>query len=504
MTDFFSLVTPAVVDLFYLVLFWAPGTILASASGEKNKLMQPLMGFMISAALATLVFSLAGTAEILGTPVRHVVFILVGLAGLFLSRRALPSLLRFGLVPVLVLSTVAVASRNLLRLDGRPLASDQFLIGWIAHRLGEGLSPETIGTTDLVKRGFAYPILLGFGADDRLLISMTTVIWMLAIIAAGALLIAVTGSQITLRHVFVGTTVFALWATSSLFLALAFYQNGHALASVALTVLMIYAVRYTKEGAPDISFALGALTSGFVLGQARPEGFVLTLLVLIPLLKWVDGGPRARGLLGISVMGGYMGFLIWMITTSGFLFDMVWLPVALIPLLVVFALVARTDLFRWFLEVLPWLSAGILLIGSVRLLFLQDQDLGRWNTFFSNTFLGEGMWGTAPWFSLVGLTALLALRKGRTETLLGFGVLTGILFTIAVKLLDGGLTNFSAGLSNGWGDSINRGLFHVWGPIFVGTVIGLEKILRPGVTRFDRWLFILPWLRSTKQKTKLS
>lgn len=486
MTDFLSLVTPAVVDLFYLVLFWAPGTILASASGEKNKLMQPLMGFMISAALATLVFSLSGTAEIMGTPVRHVFFIVVGLAGLFLSRRALPSLLRFGLVPVLVLSTVAVTSRNLLRLDGRPLASDQFLIGWIAHRLGEGLAPEAIGTTDLVKRGFAYPILLGFGADDRLLISMTTVIWMLAIIGAGALLLAVTGSQITLRHVFVGTIVFALWATSSLFLALAFYQNGHALTSLALTVLTIYAVRYRKKRLSPELFAIAGLTSGFVLGQARPEGFILSLIVLIPILKYVNEEPMTRYLMGASAAGGYLGFLIWMVTTSGFLFDIVSAPVASLPLVVLFSMLTWPNFFRWFLELFPWLTLTILLLGTIRL-FSVNGNLVRLERFFANTFLGEGMWGTAPWVSLIGLIALAVLRRDRGENLLFFTAAAGVLFIISAKLLDGNLADLVGGLGPGWGDSINRGIFHLWGPIFAGTVIGLEKIVGPLFVRSNRY-----------------
>jgi len=455
----------AILDFGYLITLWFPGILLARAIGHRNTWLSLTLGFLFSTVLIILLFHLTAlfqATENWWLISKIVLLVFLGLtAWIGFRKRDLAAL--SPLVIALVIASVAVIARNVFRMDGRLRGWDHFLVGWISSLAQSGHDPSYFGGSEYIKRGFAVPLLLAQGREGQLLLSVTIVILVLALISTFLLATSI-GTQWNALGISLGIGLVILWFTTSLVWGMAFFLNGHALMALAVATLTAQIVskenRFTRTPLELITI----FVAGFTIASTRPEGVALALLLAFPLFarQSPETGRQATRRL-LAILGAPLGFVTWFMTTSFFSLSTLVTVIISVAVLGAVTLVFMTVYAKpsWH-HTLIVIAGAVLLVVALLQLVRIPPTLKTLTTFFSNSFLGTGLWGVLPWL-FVGVFILhVLIRTDKRVTSLV--ILTGfaVVFTIAVKIVDGlvvagGIT----GLSLGWFDSVNRSFFHL-------------------------------------------
>lgn len=471
----------AAYDGTYILLFWGPGLLAALLLGARRLSHAMPLGFLISAALMSVVYT---ATALIGIPeafwlVSKVVFTitLISLGGVALIRR--PSGVIENALVMSAITAVAVITRNVLRLDVRPQYSDQFVIGWISSLMNSGLDPAVLGSVDYIKRSFIFPMTLTAGRDGTITISVIPITAILMIMATYHLIRVLTEKTADKIRTLVFIGVMLLWATSSFFWAMFGYQNAHVLVALGVAVLLSSVFGFRERTQSPWLVPFGGFVAGFVIAQARIEAVALALLLMVPLLFFSHRhsiGASRRYL--VAFFGPPLGFFLWLVTTDAFVFDYV--PPAVVALIFVpfIALIILPRISRPLGRVLVPGVIGILIALTIWYLFLVDGAERRRTQFFVNTFLGDGMWGYGAWAFLVIVLITSLWKMSHRDALLLWVTAVAILFTIDVKIIDGLIeVGGIPGFGRGWTDSTNRAFFHLFAPITAVMVTGIIRAL---------------------------
>lgn len=455
----------AVLDFGFLISFWAPGILLAQTLGQKNTWLSLTVGFLLSTAVVVALFHVTAVFEatsswwMISKVVLLLLIITTGWVAVKTRNRAIVSPLAIALA----ISAIAVIARNLLRLDGRFRGPDQFLVGWVSSLAQSGHDPSHFGGSGYIARGLALPLLLAQGRQGQLLLSITIVLLFLALISTFQLATAI-GTQWDSFGISLGVALVILWLTTPIVWGMAFFLNGHVLMALAVGTLATQTVARSPSVARTPVELVTIFVAGFIIASSRPEGVVLALILAFPMFitPALETGRQAAGRLA-AVLGAPLGFVTWFVTTNFFTVS----PVVTF-IVSAFLIVAVATVFfairsqpSWFATVVTITGVGILAIALLQLLG-SPPSLNTLTTFAANSFLGAGFWGITPWL-FVGVVTLHALiRTDQRINSLVFLTAFAVVFTIAVKIVDGlVMIGGIPGLSLGWFDSVNRSFFHL-------------------------------------------
>ena len=471
----------AAYDGTYILLFWGPGLVAALLLGARRLSHAMPLGFLISAALMSVVYT---ATALIGIPeafwlVSRIVFAmaLLSLLAVALIRRA-SGLVENGLM-MAGITAFAVIARNVLRLDVRPQYSDQFVIGWISSLMNSGLDPTVLGSVDYIKRSFIFPMTLAAGRDGTIAISVISITAILMIMATYHLVRVLTEKTDNKIRTVVFIAVVLLWATSSFFWAMFGYQNAHVLVALCVAVLLSSLFGFRQRNQSPWLGPIGGFVAGFVIAQARIEAVALAFLLMVPLLffshrRTINASRRYL----VAFFGPPLGFFLWLITTDAFVFDYVPAPVVALIFVPFIALLVFPRISRPLGKILVPGVIGILIALTIWYLFLVDGAERRRTQFFVNTFLGDGMWGYGAWAFLVIILITSLWKMSHRDALLLWVTAVAILFTIDVKVIDGLIeVGGIPGFGRGWTDSTNRAFFHLFAPITAAMVTGIIRTL---------------------------
>ena len=455
----------AILDFGYLTALWFPGILLARAIGQKSTWASLTLGFLLSTVVVVVLFHLTalfGATDTWWLASKIILLMLLATTAWITSQRAD----RAALNPLGIASAITAAAviiRNLFHLDGRFRGPDQFMVGWISSLAQSGHDPSLLGGADYVKRGFAFPLLLAQGREGQLLLSITIVILILALIST-FLLASSIGTRWNLIGISLGIALVILWLTAPIVWGMAFYVNGHALMALAVAILATQIVNKSPGISRTPSELVAICAAAFTIASTRPEGVALALILSLPLFLRppLETHRQAAGRL-VAILAAPIGFVLWFITA-----DFLSLPPVLTGLVSAGVILAVSGVFSVLYLKPAWHHAFVFLAGGIVLAVAVSQLVGSppgtntLSVFVRNTFLGAGWWGVVPWL-FVGALILHALIKTDTRiTALVNLTAFAVMFTIAVKVVDG-LFTFGGipGLSLGWFDSVNRAFFHL-------------------------------------------
>ncbi len=455
----------AILDSAYLITLWFPGILLARALGLKHIWASLTVGFLFSTVTVVALFHLTALFDATNTwwMVSKVVLLilLVLTAAIVLAKRDSAAFVSLGIA--FAISAVAVVARNILRLDGNFRGPDQFLVGWISSLAQSGHDPSFFGGSNYVKRGFAVPLLLAQGREGQLLLSVTIVILVLVLIST-FLLASSIGTRWNSLGISLGVAFVIVWITMPIVWGMAFFLNGHALMALAVASLAAQVVGKDSSIQRTRLELLIIFAAGFTLASTRPEGVALALILSFPLFVRPVAETRKRTLWRLAAMlGAPIGFVTWFMTANFF---------SLSPLATLFVVVgvifAVTVVFFAVYARPTWhhvaaVSGGIaLVVVAVIQLLGSPPGLRTLTVFVSNSFLGAGQWGLAPWLFAGVMILHTIIKVDKRVTRLVELTAFAVIFTVAVKIVDGlVIIGGVPGLSLGWFDSVNRSFFHL-------------------------------------------
>ena len=487
------------LDVFYLLWLWVPGIVLTYRIGFRHPLDLLPIGFLLSTAVASLVYSVTYALGIsaLAVPTTRAILLVSGLI-------ALATLLR-SVIPIataaLWASAIAlfgVFLRNIFRLDGWMQQADHWLTGWITVVIQAGLGSDIYADDEVVKKGIAFPVIYGLGRQGLYLAAVPTVALILIVLATFRLVTTILTSDTARGRAWIFAGVMALWVSTSMFWGFSTYQHGHGLVALSVGV----ASRLLVGTLPDITesssrkglmkapttwmVAAGIFVATFVMAQSRIESFALAMLLALPFL-WQKPDSKTWGLLAprlVAVLGGPIGFFVWFVSIDV-------APVTFAPRAVIFAVVFGAAIgaavILFYLPSLGNLARwGIPLVFTGGLVAYLLPFFGSRNQLYFlqlNTFLGEGLWGYSWWFFLAA-GIFLASDRHRTprENLVLWLGMVAVMFTILIKSIDNFGQQGQGNIREGWSDSVNRTLFHSLSLVTAIGAVAISRILR----RFGR------------------
>ena len=455
----------AVLDFGYLTALWFPGILLARAIGQRATWASLTLGFLLSTVAVVVLFhatALFGATDKWWLTSKSVLLLLMAATAWIGFRRGDRAALR-PLGIALSITALAVILRNLLRWDGRLRGPDQFLVSWISSLAQSGHDPSLFGGAEYVKRGFAFPLLLAQGREGQLLLSITIVILILALIST-FLLASSIGTQWNPLGISLGIALIILWLATPLVWGMAFYVNGHVLMALAIAILATQIVSKSAGISRTPTEVIAIWTAGFTIASTRPEGVALALIISLPLfLRPPLETPRQAAWRLVAILGAPVGFVLWFVTV-----EIISLSALLTAVISIGLILAVGGLFLVLYlkpslhHTVVLLVGGALLVAAVFQLLGSPPGLKTLTVFANNSFLGAGWWGLLPWFFLGAFTLHALFRTDQRVTALVNLTAFAVLFTVAVKIVDGlVIVGGIPGLSPGWSDSINRSFVHL-------------------------------------------
>lgn len=483
------------LDLFYLLWFWLPGIVMAYRFGFRYFTDLLPIGFLLSSAVSTLVYSVTfalGLSSV-SVPTTRVILLIGGLVAVATLLKSLKTLAMAGLWAATI-SAVAIVFRNILRLDGWMQQADHWLSGWIAELAQSGNDALMHSFVDVHKKGIAFPIVYGMGREGLFLAAIPTVILILIVMATYRLTATILTADSAKTRIWIFLGILALWLSTSMFLGFSTYQHGHGFVTLGvaiagrlvITTLPRHNAHSTLQSAiSDPStwmVAIGLFVATFVMAQSRIESFALGMLLVLPFLWQRSPKKTWRAFLPrlLAVLGGPMGFLIWFGSIQAMPVDFA-PPAVIFGVIFLVAIIGASSLFLvpGLNDVARW---GIPLAFAGALISYLFPFFGSRNHFFFlrlNTFYGEGLWGYTWWFFLAA-GIFLALDKTKTprENLaLWLGVVV-VMFTILVKAIDNFGQAGQGVIRDGWSDSVNRTLFHAFSLVTAIGAVAVSRVLR--------------------------
>ena len=486
----------ATFDTMYVLWLWVPGILLALLMQFRHPLDVLIIGFVISAAIAGLTYLVTYSFGLstYSVPVTRVVLAVTVVISVFFLRRHVS----MALAPLLISTAVTVSAvglRNILRLDGWMGETDHIITLWVAEMMQAG-DEGTMWTSSSAafKKGLIFPVLLGLGRPGLLMPSIQVVIFALILVASYRLIQVTTRNQPSVLPAISFGLVLVAWVASPMFLGFPFYAHGHGIAALSgavLARLVIDGVHRTVSGADavaarsgptDWAYAVTIAITALVLAQSRIEAFVLSFLIVTPLL-WQPRRQDAFEDLAQRViisLGGVMGFSMWLLATGITPIRSLG-PWFLVSLLISAVVAGTVALF--FVSPLRRIAHATLTISLVVALAVYLLPIGgsRNNVapLWQNIFLGTGYWGYSWWFVLVGAVLLYLQRNSNSrEQLLLWLAFVAVLFTFLAKALDESPEAWGI-IRLGWSDSVNRSIFHALPLMTAVASIGFHRFLFP-------------------------
>ena len=491
--------TPEVIgaglDFFYLLWLWVPGIVLSYRFGFRHPTDLLPIGFLLSTAVASLVYSVTHALGLsaLAVPTTRALLLVSGLIALAtLMKSVLP--IATAALWASAIALFGVFLRNILRLDGWMQQADHWLTGWITVVIQADLGSDIYADDAVVKKGIAFPVIYGLGRQGLYLAAVPTVVLILIVLATYRLITTILTSNSARSRAWIFAGVMALWLSTSMFWGLSTYQHGHGLVALSVAV----ASRLVVSTLPDVTesparrsqtrppttwmVAGGLFLSTFVMAQSRIESFALGMLLVLPFLwqkpaskTWAVFAPRL-----VAILGGPIGFFVWFMSIDV-------APVTFAPRAVIFAVVfgaaISAAVIFFYRPSLGYLARwGIPLVFAGALVaYLLPIFSSRNQLYFLqlNTFLGEGLWGYSWWFFLAaGIFLASDRQKTPRENLVLWLGIVAIMFTILVKSIDNFGQQGQGNIREGWSDSVNRTLFHSFGLVTAIGTVAISRTLR--------------------------
>lgn len=370
---------------------------------------------------------------------------------------------------------VAIGAKYLLDIGERPHTDSSRLVAIAQLILRDG---ESLSQLDgFFKRGFAYPALLGIAPPGRILLALTPLIFIsLLVLVVGWYLEAAPKlrrwQQVSLLVGGVSVLTIPMVQIS------VFYLNSHTLLAIGLAAVAYGVWRHSQLGLDfkrlePVGYAL------IILGVAlatltRPEGFVLAVLVYLPLLArlGLQNDWRARGKAWLPLAVAIIGISAWI-----YAFDYQnphrW-PVQLWLI----SLIGLTLSAIWLLPAWDRVRRlSVRLAFALMLLALGVAALRNSGPFFEglraqakNLLQGYGEWGLLAPFAIALLVAIgwRGLSGGQRVLIQTSWLL--LVGTVASKLVDGG----SIGRL-GTTDSVNRMWLQLLPILIVTIALGISE-----------------------------
>lgn len=472
----------AAFDTAYMLWFWIPGVVWALAMGFRNWIDMLGLGFMVSTLTANLLFLATyalGQPEAFVGALRWVTALSLLASLLVVKRDALQLVIPVG--AALALSSVGAIARNVFRLDGWLGEYDHVFTAFSSQLIQAGQLTDRVIDEAVYKKGLAFPVIMALGRDGLLLGSTPIVIFGLLIVVTYRLAQLVAPDKKQWLITTSWATVMVMWMSAQMFWGLPFYQHGHVMLALASGVCLLLVMHFAEQ--PVVSWPMTAalaITSA-VVTQSRFEAFVLAFFLTVPVLWSMRAKTSSwRGQfhsIAVSLAWPF-SFSLWVVTLGNFPVDGVSVPL-IVFLACAGALIAATVLYwlpvlRNVLIHLSWMV--LLVLTTAYLLYARPGGLD-WVAFSANTFEGEGAWGGFWWMPLAAVILLLVIRKTPQERLVFWLTVIFLLVTVLIKATDGITDERFGTIRIGWGDSVNRSLFHSFAPVTTLLVIALSRTI---------------------------
>jgi len=227
----------------------------------------------------------------------------------------------------------------------------------------------------------------------------------------------------------------ALLVTNSRFIMHATYMNGHLASGILLMLIVgmiwLYVSGDRKRRVEKDGYITVALIALSVLVFARPEGFMMALLAIVPAIagRGVATGHKALllSVLGVAMIAWH-GLLAGMYVIGGgglsSISSSVYIPILLGSTLIIFALMLRRKIVGRYINKLPVVAeAGLwVLLGG---LFVMNPHILLASVGATTVNVSiMSAWGVS-WIILTGLVAYsLIFRKFKDSTYLRFSITT--------------------------------------------------------------------------------
>jgi hypothetical protein len=315
---------------------------------------------------------------------------------------------------------------------------------------------------------------LGEG-ENRIDAFMPIIFGLLAMVTIGftLLLLRDFSRRVTIASIAV---VAAVVFTASMPWVAVFYVNGHTLVALGITV-SVAAMLVSHEVFAHPRGQLLAVCLGLaVVTMTRPEGALLSLVVVAIFASRHDTKPTE---VLVSIAAVFASFLTWMYTVSSYVLTgrMTWL----VPLAMVIVLAAVWALYRWVPKVIDRIFALTPVIlfavfAGLEVVFFSALKKGD-RSLVTNLLLGSGGWGFIFWgFLIIAAVSFFVKREMIYGTLLRVLVSLSLASFLA-KMVDGGQFGSPTLGRVGWDDSLNRMWIHFMGLFVVAAIVGVAQIL---------------------------
>ena len=470
----------ASIDALLLMLFWTPGILAARLMGLRAPQDTVVVGFLISTAAATSYFlvQFAFGFEDTFLWASRAIFALIAVLGFFFARKHLANFHRDVGVAIALVG-FGVGTRNVLKVDGWMHGYDHVVTVLAASLIQTGdLSDQTISEA-VYKKGLAIPVLLAVGQQELLLGAVIPIVFVLTLIASFRMARVLQPEASKIVVVLVWLFAISIWWSTPMFWGFAFYQHGHVLVALCVTVMTAVLGRiYWEKKVALADFAIFSI-AGFVLAQARFEAFLVALIMAVAFICLSDYSQSVRKqfLIRLTVtFAPILGFTSWTLILGSF-------PVAGVSATLVAVLLSGgavllafvSNFSRALRRVVFYLVGGSVVVGAAAFLrFYQNGLSGQ--SFVENMFGASGSWGATWWLVSLASLVLLISRPSRMNTLIMWLFFSLLAFSVLGKFLDS--LGTGGGIRSGWGDSVNRSVFHLFGLATAVAVLALAEGVR--------------------------
>lgn len=467
----------ASIDALLLMLLWVPGILVARMMGLRAALDTVVVGFLISTAVATSTFLVQFA---FGFPegflsASRVILVVATASTLFFARKHLVNFHRdIGLVVTLI--GFGVGARNILKLDGWMHGYDHVVTVVAASLIQTGDLTDQTMSEAVYKKGLGIPVLLALGQQGLLLGAVIPIVFVLTLLASFRMARVLQPEASRMVVVAVWLFAIAIWWSAPMFWGFAFYQHGHVLVALCVTVMTAVLARLSREKkAAPVDIAIFSI-AGFVLAQARFEGFLIALIMVVAFVCLGDDS-RTIGqqfLIRLTVsLTPILSFASWTLILGNFPVPGVSATLVAGALVGGAALLAFATSFSQALRLIVFfLSGGALVLGAAAFLrFYQNGLSGQ--SFVENMFGTTGSWGVAWWLVSLAVLVLLISRPSRVNTVMLWLFFSLLAFSVLGKLLDS--LGTGGGIRAGWGDSVNRSVFHVFAPATAVVILAISE-----------------------------
>ncbi len=472
----------ATLDSVYMLWLWLPGIAWAAVWGFRNWIDKAVIGFIVSALVANLTFLVmyvVGQAESF-VPVVRSILLMAFIGAALLLRARLSSVLAVSGLAVTVVGFAAIL-RNILRVDGWLISYDHIVTAIAAHFIQSGQLGEQTISEAIYKKGLTFPIVLALGRDDLLLGVTPVVVFILLLAATYRVIDLILDTAAWPPRLGLWGVSVALWGTSEMFWGYPFYQHGHVIVALGIAAYTTLIFQYLKN--PTLSWRLTSalVVTGIVLTQSRFEAFILVFFLSLPILWSLRAkSVNWRGILhAVAISLAWpVGFSVWIGALGNF--PVSGISIWLISVMsFVGAVIVATVLYgvpgsRYYVIHFVWAT----LLGSTVAFLFFAREGEDWSAFYANTFQGEGQWGSFWWVPVLAIVFLTVSKKTSVEALVVWLTVVIILLTILVKITDGFPLGRLGRIRTGWGDSVNRTLFHAFPLVTAIVAVSLHKIFR--------------------------